>query len=810
MAHRIQRLPSALPWTFKQADRRERQSDHVLNTPETRQSQAAVSSDAGSQASQQVLHGHDSQIMIAGLAAEVRPVLQQLAAKEESAGDDEHLHQSGATQKICSELVSEALLNLDSTQEVLSSTPLLDLGLTFRLNSRPSATKVIYLDFNGHTTSGTSWNNSTMGSSFYSPAYDTNGDPASFSDSELISIQQIWQRVANDFSAFDVNVTLQEPPADWLARAGSGDENWGVRAVISSYGPSSSTAAGIAFVGSFNSSTDTPVFIYNKTLVGVSETISHEVGHALGLSHDGTASTTYYTGHGGTGETSWAPIMGGSYNRNVTTWDDGTYAGSNNTGSTANYGKGDDDLAVIVGGNGFSYRPDLVGNSASAAAPLSIMGEAVGQFGTIETRYDVDYYSFEILDIGNLDLSFSPYWYRAYVDEDGVWGGSHAAYLASTSDVRSTTPYPDNAASLDLEVQLYDRYSNLLYTSNDPGLATSISLQGLSTGTYFLKLDGVGFGDPTASTPTGYTDYASIGDYWISGTITSAAGVSTPPVITLSLSPSLVKEDGSANLLYTFTRSQASAQSLSVNFTVSGTATNGSDFQIQARRDGDEVMLEVFGVSAHSSEPESGINPVSRLLAFMHSLSAESVFKTNQFTDAARYATENWGLEHYGESMGIAYRHDFMGPLTVAQTFVATDTDGLRTAVNLRLPVGREPEALLQQIDSRLTAWKAATGVDVLLELSAGAPMYRNPEGAWVNALLDIAVANLDIPREFGSSAGATSIHDLPNGVQFGLAMPTEKYTGHNANEFKRLEQFLTDLQIVTEMFARLGTMENL
>lgn len=578
MAHRIQRLPIALPWTFKQADRRERQSDHVLNTPETRQSQAAVSSDAGSQASQQVLHGHDSQIMIAGLAAEVRSVPQQLAAKEESAGDDEHLHQSGATQKICSELVSEALLNLDSTQEVLSSTPLLDLGLTFRLNSRPSATKVIYLDFNGHTTSGTSWNNSTMGSSFYSPAYDTNGDPTSFSDSELIAIQQIWQRVANDFSPFDVNVTLQEPPADWLVRAGSGDENWGVRAVISSYGPSSSTAAGIAFVGSFNSSTDTPVFIYNKTLIGISETISHEVGHALGLSHDGTASTTYYTGHGGTGETSWAPIMGGSYNRNVTTWDDGTYTGSNNTGSTANYGKGDDDLAVIVGGNGFSYRPDLVGNSALSATPLSIIGEIVGQFGTIETRYDVDYYSFQILDFGNLDLSFSPYWYRAYVDEDGVWGGNHTAYLANTSDVRSTTPYPDNAASLDLEVQLYDSYSNLLYTSNDPGLATSISLQGLSTGTYFLKLDGVGFGDPTASTPTGYTDYASIGDYWISGTITSAADVSTAPVITLSLSPSLVKEDGSANLLYTFTRSQASAQSLSVNFTVSGTATNGSDY----------------------------------------------------------------------------------------------------------------------------------------------------------------------------------------------------------------------------------------
>lgn len=239
-------------------------------------------------------------------------------------------------------------------------------------------------------------------------------------------------------------------------------------------------------------------------------------------------------------------------------------------------------------------------------------------------------------------------------------------------------------------------------------------------------------------------------------------------------------------------------------------ATNGSDFQIQARREGDEVLLEVLGVSAHSSEPETGINPVSRLLAFMDSLRGQSVFKTNQFTDAARYARENWGLDHYGEQMGIAYRHEFMGPLTAAQTFVSTDANGLRTAVNLRLPVGREPEALLQQVETRLNAWKATSGVDVTLTLSAGAPMYRNPEGAWVNALLDIAVANLDIPREFGSSAGATSIHDLPNGVQFGLAMPNEKYTGHNANEFKRLDQFLSDLQIVTEMFARLGTMGGL
>lgn len=239
-------------------------------------------------------------------------------------------------------------------------------------------------------------------------------------------------------------------------------------------------------------------------------------------------------------------------------------------------------------------------------------------------------------------------------------------------------------------------------------------------------------------------------------------------------------------------------------------ARNGSNFAIRAAEDGARVRLDVLGVSAHSSEPESGVNPVSRMFAFIDQLAGQGVFQSNHFTDAARYATENWGMDYLGTKLQIGYEDSFMGPLTAAQTFVAIDAGQLRTAVNLRLPVGREPAALVEQLRSTLNTWATENGITMQLDISASDPMFRNPEGAWVNALLDIAVENLDIPREFGSSAGGTSIHDLPNGVQFGLALATEKYTGHNANEFKTVEQFLLDLQIATEMFAKLGTMPSL
>ncbi|GBE98419.1 calcium-binding protein [Microcystis aeruginosa NIES-298] len=56
--------------------------------------------------------------------------------------------------------------------------------------------------------------------------------------------------------------------------------------------------------------------------------------------------------------------------------------------------------------------------------------------------------------------------------------------------------------------------------------------------------------------------------------------VSSPtlPSITLAVAPSSVTEDGTTNLVYTFTRTGVTTNSLTVNYTVEGTATNGTDY----------------------------------------------------------------------------------------------------------------------------------------------------------------------------------------------------------------------------------------
>ncbi len=237
---------------------------------------------------------------------------------------------------------------------------------------------------------------------------------------------------------------------------------------------------------------------------------------------------------------------------------------------------------------------------------------------------------------------------------------------------------------------------------------------------------------------------------------------------------------------------------------------NGGDFEVAAKVEGKDVKLTVTGVSAHSSEPESGINPVARMLELIHSVDGKIALKHNHITDAARYASDNWGLDYLGGKLGVGFADDFMGPLTTSLTFVGQDDKAFKLAVNLRVPKGKSPETLKKEIADKLSAWDKHSKVAVDFTYSIAEPMYRNPEGEWVKALLAVATENLGMEHKFGTSAGATSVHELPNGVQFGLARPEVKYTGHTDNEFKTVDQFLLDLQIVTEMMGRVGQLPKL
>lgn len=374
-----------------------------------------------------------------------------------------------------------------------------DYSNTFLLHSRPGSNRVIYLDFDGETITGTSWNSSyTGGAAFDAEPFDTDGLPLTFSTNEQDIIQSAWQRVSEDYAAFDVDVTTQDPGEAAIDRTGPGDAAFGTRALITNTSSiySSCNCGGMAYVGTFDDSAShasyQPAFVFQRGLGGrdtvakfIAEAASHEVGHNLGLSHDGTAKVGYYAGQG-----VWAPIMGVGYYLPLTQWSRGEYAGANNH---------EDDLAVIQG-HGASLLPDDHGNSQSTATAL--IGPAVSVSGRITTRTDTDWFSFSTGG-GQVSFSLSPAPVSPDLDAKLYLRNSAGAVIAS-ADLPSTYVDRDQAANL--------------------GASLTVSVP---PGSYAVEVDGVGAGNPGAG---GYSDYASAGAYTLAGTLPSAASpVPAPP-----------------------------------------------------------------------------------------------------------------------------------------------------------------------------------------------------------------------------------------------------------------------------------------
>lgn len=373
------------------------------------------------------------------------------------------------------------------------------LAETFALHSRPGSARVLYLDFDGHVLTGTGWNED-----FADPvevaAFDIDGDPAAFSDAERTVIQQIWRRVAEDFAPFDVDVTTEDPGVDAIISNAPGDDNVGVRALIGDdaayIGEDPDGLLGLALLGTFGGDVDNPALIFSVAhgddYALIADTVSHEVGHTLALEHHGSdVDGEYYQGHG-----NWAPIMGSGSSDMVTQWSRGDYAGATNPTQ--------DDIAVILG-----------------FIPLAPPDHPLDQAGA-EEIFPAD------VATGTLRTSESQAWYR---------------FSAGRGNVTFTGSVASLGPNLKLGLSILDADGNVVASSatGNARMSALLSANLPSAGIYYLVVDGIGYLD----VDTGFTDYASLGRF----SVTGSWQVNRPPLAFTAGSTPLL---GRAPLTVTF------------------------------------------------------------------------------------------------------------------------------------------------------------------------------------------------------------------------------------------------------------------
>jgi hypothetical protein len=307
---------------------------------------------------------------------------------------------------------------------------------TNKLQSRPGATKVLFMDVAALT----------------------------LAKAEL---WRAWQIVAGTYSAFDVNVTT-----DATVYNAAAARDRGMACISNEDGRSTCS------VNAFGTSRCCNVFnkgngYYQGT------TTAHELGHLMGLGHDGGGSGGEY--FEGFAAFRWVPIMGNSTPKTswgaqaLYQWSKGEYTGANQT---------QDDLAVIT--RNLPYREDDIPDAKALVIAIGGQVSAADNRGQIARNTDSDTFTFAVASGDG----------RAMLVIDRI------EYFAG--------------AYLDVAAEIQDASGTMIAQSNDKVARTAKLDVSLPAGEYKLIIRGGAEGTPQ----NGFSNYSSLGYYAISGTIT--------------------------------------------------------------------------------------------------------------------------------------------------------------------------------------------------------------------------------------------------------------------------------------------------
>lgn len=331
-----------------------------------------------------------------------------------------------------------------------------------RLSSLPDADATIYFDFDGHTVNHPFWNGGMT----------LHCAPSGLTDAQ---INEIFSRVSEDYRPFDVNITTDSTVFI------NAPLNKRTRIIVTPTSGWYPGVGGVAFIGSFTWGDDTPGFVFSDRLQNfakyIAECCTHESGHTIGLSHqsryDGNCNLLEpYSQGTGTGEISWAPVMGNSYYRNMTGWNDGPTP----------YGCAlvQDNLTIITTQNGFTYRRDDY-NDLMNEQTVTLPEMSFSREGIISTRADKDPFKYTTTRNG---------WFHFEAKPFGL----------NNSNV---------GANLDIQVELYNSDRELINTYNPAEKMDVVIDTMLTAGTYYFVVTGSG--------NVNISDYGSLGSYSITG-----------------------------------------------------------------------------------------------------------------------------------------------------------------------------------------------------------------------------------------------------------------------------------------------------
>jgi succinyl-diaminopimelate desuccinylase len=209
----------------------------------------------------------------------------------------------------------------------------------------------------------------------------------------------------------------------------------------------------------------------------------------------------------------------------------------------------------------------------------------------------------------------------------------------------------------------------------------------------------------------------------------------------------------------------------------------------EMNRNGEEVELTLYGVSAHGMEPHAGLNAGTLLASFLfqYELSPAAHTYLSFLTDLHK--------DFNGESLQIQFQDEVTGPLTVNPGMISYEKDGEKAvSLNIRVPVTTNYENIKQ----RLAKMVDGKGF-IVSESRESQPHHVGASHPMIDALQKAYQEETGLEPSLLSTGGATYARFMENGVAFGACFPGKVMTAHQKDEYIEVD----DLLKATAIYAR-------
>ncbi|PFK09691.1 dipeptidase PepV [Bacillus cereus] len=212
--------------------------------------------------------------------------------------------------------------------------------------------------------------------------------------------------------------------------------------------------------------------------------------------------------------------------------------------------------------------------------------------------------------------------------------------------------------------------------------------------------------------------------------------------------------------------------------------------------EGNTVTLQIEGISAHGSTPEKGENAGLLLANFLTTVSLDG-----KATAFAKFATETFTGDIFGEKATIAYKDEISGPLTVNVGRISyTKENGGNLGLNVRYPVTTNFEETIV----KLKEYVGTHGFEVA-DYSNSRPHHVDKDHVLIRTLQRVYEEQTGEKAELLAIGGGTYARSLKAGVAFGPLFPGKEELAHQKDEYIEIEDLLKATAIYAQAIHELA-----